>query len=130
MIRQFLGGVFGPYVVGALLAVLALQAVHGWRQGRQIAAAEARADRAERDLTTCRSNTLALDEARKRQNEAVEAAKAEGEAMVAESRKATSQARAVAESYRQQVQALLSRPKPAGDLCAAARALILEEAGR
>lgn len=90
--------------------------------------AEKAVERTERDLRTCRGNTDALKASIAAQNAAVDALKREGEARVAESRKAASQARAVAESYRKSAAAILAA-KPKGEACEAAAALIAETVG-
>lgn len=90
--------------------------------------AERAVERTARDLRTCRGNTDALKASIAAQNEAVAALKREGEARVAESRKAASQARAVAESYRRSAAVILAA-KPKGNACEAAGRLIEEVVG-
>ena len=76
------------------------------------------------DLGACRTNTDTLKATLARQNAAVDALKAEGEARVAQSAKAAQAARAVAESYRRQARNVLAAEPRTGDLCASAEDLI------
>ena len=68
------------------------------------------------DLRTCQSNRVALVASIDAQNRAVEAIRREGEARVAESRKAVSAARAVAESARREADRVLAM-QSRGELC-------------
>jgi small-conductance mechanosensitive channel len=97
--------------------------------------AERRADRADQvakqaraDLATCQGNVINLDAARKAQNSAVESLQRQAEARVAESRKAAQQARAVAQSYREEAARILAARPGSVDRCDAARKLIEEYA--
>lgn len=82
------------------------------------------------NLKTCQDNTSSLKAAVERQNSAVEALQREGEARTAESRRAVSAARAVAESYRQNADRILATQPTDPDRCKAADVLIMQEAGR
>lgn len=95
---------------------------------RDAALAAGAADR--RNLTQCRANTATLQAAMRQQNEAVEALWRDSQARVAVSAKAALGARAVAESYRLNAREILGARPAGADLCAAADALILQEAGR
>lgn len=77
------------------------------------------------DLNTCHLNTASLEATLSRQSAAVDALKAESDARVAQSLKAASGARAVAESFRQTAGDILGR-KAGVDKCAAAAELIGE----
>lgn len=76
-------------------------------------------------LNTCHVNLVAVGDRLEAQNLAVAELKAESDARVKASRKAVSDARAVAESYRQSAALILSR-KPGADLCRSAEELIDE----
>ena len=80
---------------------------------------------AQADLKTCRTNTTALKADIDKHNRAVDALRAEGDAKVAVSAKAASDARSVAESLRRNADRILTA-KPGPDLCKSADALILE----
>ena len=80
-------------------------------------------DNAKADLNQCRANRLTLEEATQRQNAAVDAAKAAGDARAAALTKAADQAKATAQAANARVAAILNR---AGSTCADADALILE----
>lgn len=118
----------GPIASGvAVILALAL----GWQTVALIGArskatkAEAVAQRALTDFTTCKANYASLEAAHKAQGEAVAALKADSARMVAQSAKEARAARSVAESYRRQAAAVMaSRPKPGADLCEQAELLL------
>lgn len=129
VIKKLFGSV--SFQTWALLLVVVLSAaaqvrhqtrVHRLEGQVKIAIAAGQAAIAQRDQ--CRANVLTLKSSLDVQNRAVEAMRAEGEARVAESRKAVSAARSVAESYRREAGRVLA-VKAGPDVCASADALIL-----
>lgn len=92
--------------------------------------AVAAAGRAQASLAVCHVSESNLQAAIGSQNAAVERMKAQADIWSAQGRQAIQAARAVAESYRQQARAIDALPAPSGDRCAAADALILQEASR
>lgn len=128
ILARLAGPVVGP--AATIVAVIALGLAVSQCSGRVKAErlankAEAARVAAVADLRTCQANRAALTTAIDRQNAAVDALKREGEAKVAESRKAVSAARSVAESHRREAARILAA-KPKGDACSAADALVLE----
>lgn len=93
--------------------------------GDQVTAITAQRDAARSDLTQSRANGIALTAALERQNAAVDALRAAGEARTAELTRLAADARRSAASARARADAILARPGT-GDACADARALILE----
>lgn len=81
------------------------------------------------DLSTCRANRITLEEATRRQNEAVAAAKAESAGRIANLERAADQADADAARARREADRILAR-QGTGDVCADADALIMEEIGQ
>lgn len=88
-----------------------------------------RLERAQSDLTQCRANRITLEEATRRQNEAVAAAKAESAGRIANLERAADQADADAARARREADRILAR-QGTGDVCADADALIMEEIGQ
>lgn len=82
------------------------------------------------DRQTCRANTQALTGALAAQNAAVARLRTDSEVRVARSAKAAQAARAVAESQRVHIAAILAARPAGADLCRAAAALIDQEAVR
>lgn len=78
-------------------------------------------------LATCQANGVTLKTALDSQNAAVGRLKAESDARLAQSAKAVSAARSVAESFRQQAAATLAAKPTSPDACKAAAALIAED---
>lgn len=78
------------------------------------------------DLTQCRSNRITLEEATRRQSEAVDKAKAESAGRIVELQRATARAEASATEARRAADRILAA-KGTGDVCADADALILGE---
>lgn len=119
----------------ALLVVLILsvgmlgQSAGRAKAERRATAAEAALGISRAALNTCHTDVSTLKAAQKVQNEAVAALKAEGDARVAQSAKATQAARFVAESYRREAGRILSARPKGGDACSSADALIAEVAG-
>lgn len=123
LLRPFLTPILG--VVAVLCLALSVS------QCTRAVKAEHRAGRAEKlavavqaDLSTCRTNTSALKAAVDRQNDALDGLKAEADAKVAQSRKAVSAARSVAESARQEARRILAVKPGSADRCEAASMLI------
>lgn len=114
----------GVAVLLALALVLNVVQLRGVRGDLKVALADAKAARA--DFATCKANTRALTSSLDTQNRAVDALKAESEVRVAASAKATSQARAVAESYRRSAADILKAKPASADRCEAAKLLIAE----
>lgn len=79
-------------------------------------------------LTQCRANRITLEEATRRQNAAVTAAKAESAGRLASLATAVDRAETDAERARREAARIMARPRT-GDACRDADALILEEAG-
>lgn len=92
--------------------------------------ARALAAAAEGDRRQCRANAQALTEAIGAQNAAVARLRTDSEARLARSAKAAQAARAVAQSQRVRVEAILAARPAGADLCRAAAALIEQEATR
>lgn len=82
---------------------------------------------AQADLVQCRSNRLTLEEATRRQNDAIEAAQRAGEARLAALDRAASAARQSEAAAASQAARIL-RQQGTGNSCADADALILGEA--
>ena len=80
-------------------------------------------DNAKADLNQCRSNRITLEEATRRQNGAVDAAKAEGDARLAALAKVADRAKTDAAAADIRAKAILNRK---GATCEDADALILE----
>lgn len=80
---------------------------------------------AERDRNQCISNRIALEDAARRQNAAVEEARQQGAARLAELDRVTASARRDAAAAQTRARSILAR-KAEGAACAAADALILE----
>lgn len=76
------------------------------------------------DLTQCRANRITLEEATRRQNAAVDQARAQGEARAAELARVAERARAGEQSARRRADRLLAA-QGTGNHCADADALIL-----
>lgn len=87
----------------------------------QLATVTKARDDANRDLTTCRNSRITLEEATRRQNAAVDAAKAEGDARAAALAKAAEQARAATAAANARATEILNRK---GSTCEDADALI------
>lgn len=81
--------------------------------------------RATRDLTNCRTNRITLEEATRRQNEAVAAAQAEGNRRVQAVTGQLANARQATASAERRAAAIMAA-RPGEDQCASADALILE----
>lgn len=92
----------------------------------QLTTAQADLRAARDDLTQCRSNRITLEEAARRQNAAVDAAKAEGAKRLTELATELDRAKAATATAEVRAKAILARPAPTGDQCKAADALILE----
>lgn len=117
----------GPAASVAAVILLGLAVSQCARAGRAEHALDLAANAlalSETSLGTCRTNTDTLKATLARQNAAVDALKADGEARVAQSDKAAQAARAVAESYRRQARNVLAAEPRTGDLCASAEDLI------
>lgn len=82
-------------------------------------------DEARSDLQQCRANTATLEAGIARQNAALAAARAEGQARLTELSRAAEQARRDARSAQDRARAIMERPGT-GNHCADADALILE----
>lgn len=85
----------------------------------------ARLKQAETDYAQCKSNRITLEEATRRQNEAVAAAKAEGQKRLDALGRQLETAKAATRSAEKRAAAILAA-KPGEDICASADALILE----
>lgn len=94
-------------------------------QRRTIERQETRIAALTSDLNQCRANTAALNASISRQNAAVSAMRAQGEARVAELDRVAQRARQEAESANARAARIMAR-RPTGDACADARALIME----
>lgn len=149
LLLKLLVGSLGPYIAGGVAVLLALSVATAGIQSARLKHAKADLANAraalidpstrktwesearvrERDLTTCQGNVSTLEAAQARQNAAVEALRADSDARLAQSAKAASDARAVAESYRQASRDVLGATAGA-DKCEAADRLIMQEAGR
>jgi len=90
-----------------------------------IKTAQAQADSATRDLTTCQGNQQALTKSLDAQSASIAALKAQGDAATASAAKAV-QATFTASAAAQASAAKLLASKPGADLCTSADALILE----
>jgi hypothetical protein len=113
---------FGP--VASIAAVLALalsvgQCTRALKAERRADKAEAVAAKAMADFTTCKANTTTLEAALEAQSRAVAGLKAESDRRVAQSAKASRDARAVAESARRHADRVLAMRAPE-DVCAGA----------
>jgi uncharacterized protein YlxW (UPF0749 family) len=113
-------------ILAIVLAVVTIQknSVIGALRDDKAALTKSRDD-ALRDLTQCRANRITLDEAIRRQNSAVAAARAAGEARIAELDRLAAEARRTAASARARANSILSR-QATGNACADAEALIRE----
>ena len=118
----------GPIATAVAVLFMALavgQCTRALKAEARLTKAEATAQRALADFTTCKANHASLEAAQKAQSEAVAALKADSARMVAQSAKEARAARSVAESYRRQAAAVMaSRPKPGADLCEQAELLL------
>ena len=130
IIAQLTSKIAGPIGAGlSVILAISLAAVILTKNAtiaethRQLASITAERDQAKADLNQCRENRITLEEATRRQNAAVEAAKAEGDARVAALTKAADQAKASAAAANGRAAAILNR---AGSTCADADAIILE----
>jgi len=90
----------------------------------QLTTAQADLKAARDDLTQCRSNRITLEDAARRQSEAVDKAKAESAVRIAELQRATARAEASATEARRAADRILAA-KGTGDVCRDADALIL-----
>lgn len=120
----------GPIAGGlALILAITLAVVTISKNGAltevrgQLATVTTERDNAKADLNQCRSNRITLEEAARRQNAAVDAAKVEGDARLVALAKVADQAKAEVASANARAKAILARP---GSTCADADALILE----
>jgi low affinity Fe/Cu permease len=96
---------------------------------RSITALNAKVDQLTGDLTQCRANRITLEDATRRQNEAVAAAKAESAGRIAELATALDRSgREAARAHRNADRILAAQGT--GDICGDADALILEEIGQ
>lgn len=121
----------GPVASGVAILLLVFGLVQCAEKRHETARAdkaEATRKLAEAGLKACQTNRQALEASLATQSAAVDALKRASEARVAQSAKAVSAARAVAEGAHRHAAALMAE-KPKGDLCEAADALILKEAG-
>jgi hypothetical protein len=144
-ILRMLGGAAGPYVAGGLAAVLVLSigaaATLGLRldhaKGDLVKAKAALVDPVSRrpwqdlaiergrDLGTCRGNVERLDAALNRQNVAVKAFEARGQAMAAALAEAARAAK-ISRAEAQRAAAEILQARPGADVCDSADRLILE----
>jgi len=83
-----------------------------------------RLEAAQRDLTQCRANRITLEDATRRQNEAVASAKAEGTRRVDAVTHQLADARRASASAERRAAAIMAA-RPSGDACASADALIM-----
>lgn len=117
LLTSRIAGPVASFVAVILLAVALSQCSARHAAERQLVNAERALVNARRDLGTCRANTAALEGAVVRQNAAVAAWKAEGEARAAEVAKARLAARKEADRADHAAR-LLSQVTPAGnDVC-------------
>lgn len=117
----------GPIASGvAVILAVAL----GWQTVALIGArskatkAEATAQRALSDFTTCKANHASLEAAQKAQDAAVAALKADSARMVAQSAKEARAAKSVAESYRRQAAEVMASRPASDDLCKEAELML------
>jgi hypothetical protein len=136
-VLTFLRSPMGRYVLIGLAMLVVVVGFGAWNRNAQhkhdlpamVDAAthqpwKAEALAAQRDLGTCRTNTATLEASLGRQNAAVEALAKASATRVAQSAKAASDARAVAESYRRSAAGVLAA-KAGPDRCASADEVIL-----
>lgn len=95
---------------------------------RSITALNGKVDQLTGDLTQCRANRITLEDATRRQNEAVEAVRAQGEERISDLSKALDRSNRAAQTAQRNADRILAA-QGTGDACADAEALILEEIG-
>lgn len=126
---SFIRSPIGKYLLIGLACIALIWGFAAWNRADQHAKDQIHERKAvaavQADLNTCHLNTATLEASLSRQSAAVDALKAESDARVAQSQKAASSARAVAESFRQTAGDILGR-KAGVDKCAAAAELIGE----
>jgi len=121
----------GPIASGVAVLFMALamgQCTRAIKAENRVTKAEATAERAMTSLTTCKANTDGLLAAIERQNASAESVRRETDAKLAASRKAASEARAVAESHRRSAARILAE-RVGPDVCADADRIALEFGG-
>lgn len=118
----------GGFVALILAGLLAVQTVKLHWANERIGKLEDRVATVEKDRDTWKANFDRSDAATKTCNASIDAAKKEADRRTAESARAASQARAVAESYRKRANAVLS-VKAGDDKCLAAERMIAEAVG-
>lgn len=117
-----LGGVLAFTVISKNSEIRTLKdAIHNPETGYVVRLAAA-----ERDLTTCRTNRITLEEATRRQNKAVADARAESQARINSLTGQLETARAATANAQRRAAAILAA-RPTEDVCASADALILEQ---
>lgn len=125
---KLISWIAGPAAIGLAIAcvVLAIQkgALHDQIHDPKTGYA-ARLERAHSDLTQCRANRITLEEATRRQNEAVEAAKAASATRITRLERSTAAASERARRAQEEVDRINSF-EGTGDVCADAETLILE----
>lgn len=134
MIPAFLTSRLAGPIGAGLSLILAITLAWVWigkdatiREVRgQLTTAQSDLKAARDDLTQCQSNRITLEEATRRQSEAVDKAKAESAGRIAELQRATARAEASATEARRAADRILAA-KGTGDVCADADALILGE---
>lgn len=130
IIAQLTSKIAGPIGAGiSIILAISLTAVIITKNAtisevrRQLGTVTTERDNAKADLNQCRENRITLEEATRRQNAAVDAAKSEGDARLAALSKAAGQAKASAAAANSRAASILNR---GGSTCADADALILE----
>jgi len=122
------GPILGASTGLLLAALIGLYIVSGVTEAglrASIKTAQAQADTATRNLTTCQGNQDALTKSLSTQNASLAALKAQGDAATASADKAV-QAATTASTAAQAAAVKLLAAKPGADLCTSADALILE----
>lgn len=117
----------GPIASGVAVLFMALavgQCTRALKAEARLTKAEATAQRALADFTTCKANHASLEAAQKAQSEAVAALKADSARMVAQSAKEARAARSVAESYRRQATEVMASRPASDDLCKEAELML------
>lgn len=117
----------GPIASGVAVLFMALavgQCSRAIKAENRVTKAEATAQRALSDFTTCKANHASLEAAQKAQDAAVAALKADSARMVAQSAKEARAARSVAESYRRQAAAVMASRPASDDLCKEAELML------
>lgn len=128
---KLISWIAGPAAIGLAIAcaVLAIQkgSLHDQIHDPETGYA-ARLERAQSDLTQCRANRITLEDATRRQNEAVTAARNESVGRIAELQRELQRAEGTAQEARRRADRILAA-EGTGDMCLDADELIMDSVG-